>query len=186
MTNPYKRLDVFKCKSLGHTKFEHRVSVHHVLRIKNCYPQGCIYFLWRCQLLNKGQSCVKEYTHVGRNCFGCKNYFDEKIHNQPLLLLSEAEYNQFLDELNDFEDWLEGITDRPIDMQGAIQTVKPALTKEIHHQSSHLNLNGYFLHFDEAFIDRTHWEDHCYALIYPEQQERFQFAAGDSFDFRAM
>jgi hypothetical protein len=183
--NPYKRLDVFKCKSLGHAKFENRVSVHHVLRVKNCYPQGCIYFLWRCHLLNKGQSCNKGYRHVGRKCFGCRHYFDEKIHNQPMLLLSEDDYNHFLNELDDFEDWLESINGRYLDIQGTIKTVKPALTKIIHHQGSHFKLNGYFIHFDEAFIDTVHWEDHCYALIYPDQQERFQFAPGDKIEFRA-
>jgi hypothetical protein len=185
MINLYKRLDVFKCKSVGHAKFEHRVSVHHVLRVKNCYPQGCIYFLWRCHLLNKGQSCNKGFTHVGRKCFGCRHYFDEKIHNQPFSLLANDDYQQFLDELDDFEDWLESIREKQLDIQGTILTVKPALTKIIHHQSSHLQLNGYFIHFDEAFIDTVHWEDHCYALIYPDQQARFQFAAGDKIEFRS-
>jgi hypothetical protein len=185
MINPYKRLDVFKCKSLVHAKFEHRVSVHHVLRVKNCYPQGCIYFLWRCHLLNKGQSCNKGYSHVGRKCFGCRHYFDEKIHNQPVLLLSEDEYDHFLNELEDFEDWLESISNRHLDIQGTIQTVKPALTKIIHHQSCNLKLNGYFIHFDEAFIDTAHWDDHCFVLSYPDQQERFQFASGDTTEFRA-
>jgi len=183
--NPYKRQDVFKCKSSGHAKFENRVSVYHVLRVKNCYPQGCIYFLWRCHLLNKGKSCIKGFKHVGRKCFGCRHYFDEKIHNQPLLLLSEDDYNYFLDELDEFEDWLESINNRYLDFQGTIKTVKPAFTKIIHHQGSHLKLNGYFIHFDETFIDTVHWEDHCYALIYPDQQERFQFAAGDKIEFRA-
>ena len=185
MINPYKRLDIFKCKTLGHEKFEHRVSAHHVIRVKNCFPQGCIYFLWRCMRLNKGQSCTKGYNHVGRNCFGCKHYFDEKVHNQPVLLLSEHEYTQFLAELEDFEDWLESLANKMIDIEGRIQTVKPALTKIIHHQSSHLNLTGYFIHFNEAFLDTTHWQDHCYGLIYPDQQERFQFAPGDKVEFRA-
>ena len=185
MINPYKRLDVFKCKSLGHAKFENRVSVHHVLRVKNCYPQGCIYFLWRCHLLNKGQSCTRGYRHVGRKCFGCRHYFDEKIHNQPILLLSDDDYIHFLNELDDFEDWLDSINDRYLDIQGTIKTIKPALTKIIHHQGNHLKLTGYFIHFDESFIDTVHWEDHCYALIYPDQQERFQFAAGDKIEFRA-
>lgn len=184
MINPYKRLDVFKCKSLGHAKFEHRVSVHHVLRVKNCYPQGCIYFLWRCHLLNKGKNCIKGYSHVGRKCFGCRNYFDDKIHNQPVLLLSQNDYHDFLDDLEEFEDWLEAIKDRQLDIQGTIKTIKPALTRIVHHQGSHLKLGGYFIHFDEAFIDTAHWEDHCYALIYPDQQERFQFASMDKIEFR--
>lgn len=185
MINPYKRLDIFQCKSEGHEKFEHRVSVYHVMRVKNCFPQGCIYFRWRCHLLNKGQSCNKGFHHVGKKCFGCKNYFDEKIHNQPVLLVSEAEYHNFLDELEDFEDWLDSIHDRQIDIQATISTVKPALVKIIHHQSSHLQLNGYLIHFSEAFIDTIHWEDHCYAQIFPDQQERFHFASGDKIEFRA-
>lgn len=185
MINPYKRLDIFKCKSMGHGKFENRVSVYHVLRVKSCYPQGCIYFLWRCQLLNKGQSCSKGYSHVGRNCFGCKHYFDEKIHNQPVLLISGDDYHQFLADLDEFEDWIDSLVDKQVDIQGTINTVKPALTKIIHHQGSHLNLNGYFLQFDEAFISTTHWEDHCYGLVYPDQHERFQFAPGDIIEFRA-
>lgn len=185
MINPYKRLDIFKCKSLGHAKFENRVSVHHVLRVKKCFPQGCIYFLWRCKLLNKGNSCPKGYTHVGRNCFGCKEYFDEKIHNQPILLVNQNEYEEFLDELDDFEDWLESIHGKFAEIKGTILTIKPALTKIIHNQSSHLNLNGYFIHFDEAFIDTVHWEDHCYAFIYPDMQERFKFAPGDTIEFRS-
>lgn len=184
MINPYKRLDVFRCKAAAHTKFEHRVSVFHVLRVKNCYPQGCIYFWWRCQLLNKGQSCIKNYQHVGRKCFGCKHYYDEKSHNQPQLLISAAEYQDFLDELDDFEDWLESVKDRAIDIQGTIRSVKPALTKIISHQKVHLSLNGYFLHFDQAYIDRNDWEDHCYAIVYPDQQARYQFAAGDELEFR--
>ncbi len=185
MINPYKRLDIFKCKSLGHGKFENRVSVYHVLRIKNCYPQGCIQFLWRCHLLNKGKRCTRGFKHVGRKCFGCREYFDKKIHNQPVLLVSDAEYDQFLEELDEFEDWLELLQNRFIDIQGTIDSVKPALTKIITPHSDRLELKGYFLHFREAFIDRTHWEDHCYAVIYPDQHKRFEFAPGDEIDFRA-
>ena len=185
MINPYKRLDIFKCKSPGHAKFEHRVSAYHVLRVKNCYPQGCLYFLWHCQLLNKGQSCTKGYSHVGRKCFGCKHYYDEKVNNQPLLLKSDTEYQAFLDDLEDFDDWLESLNDKHIDIQGTIVSIKPAFTKIIQSQGSHFNLNGYFLHFAEAFIDTVHWEDHCYARIYPELQQRHRFAAGDTIEFRS-
>lgn len=185
MINPYKRSDVFKCKSSEHAKFEHHVSVYHVMRMKNCYPQGCLSFRWRCQLLNKGQRCLKGFNFVGRKCFGCRYYFDEKIHNFPTLLLSQEQYSQFLNELEEFEDWLETIQNKHLEIQGVVVSVKPGLTKIIHQHGSHLVLNGYFVHFKEAFIDRTHWEDHCYALIYPDQQERFRLAPGDKLEFRA-
>ncbi|MFZ5515804.1 MAG: hypothetical protein ACOY90_04165 [Candidatus Zhuqueibacterota bacterium] len=161
------------------------MSVFHVLRQKNCYPQGCIQFLWRCHLLNKGKRCTRGFKHVGRKCFGCREFFDIKIHSQPVLLITEAEYEKFLEQLGEFEDWLEQLHDRNIDIQGRIASVKPALTKIITHRSERLELKGYLLHFNESFIDRSHWEDHCYAVIYPDQQQRFNFAAGDELDFRA-
>ncbi len=185
MINPYKRLDVFRCKSSEHARFEHYVSVYHVMRVKNCYPQGCLSFRWRCQLLNKGQRCIKGFHYVGRKCFGCRHYFDEKIHHHPSLLLSEEQYAQFLNELEEFEDWLDSIQGKQLDIQGIAVSVKPALTKIIQQRSSHLELNGYLVHFNDAFINTTHWEDHCYALIYPDQQERYQVAAGDKLEFRA-
>ena len=185
MINPYKRLDVFKCKSFRHAKFDNRVSAYHVLKVKKCYPQGCIYFKWYCELLNKGKTCKRGYKHVGKKCFGCKYYYDEKIHNQPLLNISEAEYNEFLDGMDEFKDWLDSINQKYIDNEGKILSVKPALIKTIQNNSSRLNLNGYFIHFNEAFIDRVHWEDHCYAFIFPDFQKRYQFAPGDRIDFRA-
>lgn len=185
MINPYKRLDVFRCKSAEHAKFEHQVSVYHVLRVKNCYPQGCLSFRWRCQLLNKGQRCIKKYHFVGRKCFGCRHYYDEKIHHHPSLLLPPDQYSQFLNELEEFEDWLESIQDRQMEIQGTVVSVKPGLTKIIHQHGSHLELNGYFAHFNDAYIDTAHWEDHCYAILFPDQQERYQFAAGDKLEFRA-
>ncbi len=185
MINPYKRSDIFKCKSLGHEKFGHKVSSYYVLRVKKCYPQGCLYFKWYCQLLNKGKTCKRGYKHVGKKCFGCKYYYDEKINNQPVLTISENEYNEFLENLDEFEDWRDSINQKNISIEGKIKTVKPALSKTIQNESSRLRLNGYFIHFDEAFIDRIHWEDHCYAFIYPDFQQRHRFAPGDKIDFRA-
>ena len=185
MKNLYKRLDIFKCKSLGHAAFENQVSVYHVLRARKCYPQGCIYFQWRCKLLNKGKSCIRGYSFVGRKCFGCKHFYDEKINNQPLLQIPEQEYSDFLAELDDFEDWVQKVDHRTLDIEGEIVSVKPALMKTIQHKSSHLSLTGYFIHFREAFVDRQHWEDHCYGFVYPDQQKRFQFAPGDRLEFRA-
>ena len=185
MKNFYKRLDIFKCKSLGHESFGNQVSVYHVLRDRKCYPQGCIFFLWKCDLLNKGKSCPRGYKFVGRKCFGCKHYYDEKINSQPQLQISQREYEDFLAELDDFEDWVREIDHHVADIEAEIVSIKPALTKTIESKRSWLSLSGYFLHFKQAFVDQTHWEDHCYAFIYPDQQKRFAFAPGDKLDFRA-
>ena len=184
MINLFKKSDIFKCKSIGHEKFGHKVSAYYVLRVKKCYPQGCIYFKWYCELLNKGKTCKKGYSHVGKKCFGCKFYYDEKINNQPVLNITEVEYNNFLERLDEFEDWLALMGQKNLNIEGKITTVKPALSKTIQNGNSRLKLRGYFIHFEEAFIDRIHWEDHCYAFIHPDFQQKYQFASGDKIDFR--
>lgn len=184
MKNPYKRLDIFRCKYDSHAKFDYKVSTYHVLRIKNCYPHGCLSFKWKCNLLDKGKSCHKGYQFVGKKCFGCKHYYDEKINHHPELLISENEYHEFLDELEEFEDWLESIQGKDIDFWGVIDTVKPRLTKVINKDESVVHLEGYILHFKEAYLDQIHWEDPCYAIIYADQQQRHRFAAGDDLEFK--
>lgn len=184
MKNPYKRTDIFRCKYHAHAKFDYKVSVYHVLRVKKCYPQGCLSFQWKCELLQKGKSCVKGYNYVGKNCFGCRYYYDEKINLHPELQISEEAYLGFLDELEDFEDWLESIQGKFINFWGTIRSVKPKITKTIDNDKSSVHLDGYILHFEEGYLDTTHWADHCYALIFAEQQERYTFAPGDDVEFR--
>ena len=184
MKNPYKRLDVFRCKYSAHAKFDYNVSVFHVLRIKNCFPHGCLYFKWKCRLLNKGQKCFKGFQHVGKKCFGCKYYYDEKVNNHPELLVSETEYHNFLDELEEFEDWLESIKGKNVEFWGIVTSVKPRFVKIVNSDKSIINLEGYILHFDDVYLDRLHWEDHCYAVIFADQQQRFKFAPQDDVEFK--
>jgi hypothetical protein len=184
MINPYKRNDIFTCRYSTHAKFENRVSPYHVLRVKQCYPEGCLSFKWHCELLNKGTTCPKKFKHVGRKCLGCKHFDDEKINNQPELLLDEIAYHAFLEELDEFEEWLESVKDHPVDFWGVIKSVKPRLTKVIASDKSHLNLDGYLLHFHDVYLNELHWEDHCWAILYADQQQRFRFAPDDDVEFR--
>ncbi|MBN2012626.1 hypothetical protein JW960_25075 [candidate division KSB1 bacterium] len=184
MVNPYKRSDVFACRYEGHAKFNNRVSAYHVLRVKQCYPDGCLAFKWRCELLNKGKTCPKRFKHVGRKCFGCKHFYDEKINHQPQLLIGQDDYQNFLDELEEFEEWIESIKGRPVEFWGMVSSVKPRITKVITSDKSTLSLEGYFLHFNDAYFNEVHWEDHCWAILYADQQQRYQFASGDDVEFR--
>ena len=126
--NHYKRHDIFKCVHQSHVNFEHRVSVYHVLKEKQCYPEGCIYFNWRYRLLNKGKSCPRKFKHVGKNCFNCKDFYDEKEIFKPELLLSEEEYQIFIRKLNQFEDWLEELRGKDIEFSGIINSLKRLIT----------------------------------------------------------
>lgn len=186
MINQYKRLDVFNCNYKSHSKFENKVSVYHVLKVKKCYPQGCVYFKWKCELINKGRRCIKGYNFVGKKCYGCSYYHDIKVHSQPIVKLSEQKYQEFLEELQLYEEWLYETENHTVNFLGRIDNVKPRLQKNISASESSLKLTGFTLIFREAYFDNTHFQDLCYVNLSPVLQQRYKFAAGDEVEFRAV
>jgi len=184
MKNPYKRTDVFVCNYPTHARFENSVSAYHVLKVKKCHPHGCMMFKWSCALLNKGKRCVRGYHYIGRLCEGCNHYRDEKLHHQPRPLLSPEAFRAFLEEVEQFEDWLDASLDREWEVSCRIDAVKPRFRREMAGHHSQLRLDGYLLNLQDGFIGLTPFEDSFYAIISPQQQERFSFAAGDRLDFR--
>jgi len=165
MKNPYKRLDVFRCSQEAHTRFHGRVSPHHVLKEKKCYPQGCLYFLWRCSRFEKGEPCVHKYNYVGRNCKGCTYYLEEKVHFQPECLLSEKEYAGFLEDIEAFDSWLEEVRFKRLPIAGRIHIVKPWFNRMISNHENHVKLRGYLLVFKRGFIGMEPFEDTFYIRI---------------------
>jgi hypothetical protein len=185
LINQYKRQNVFQCGHKSHFKFEKNVSVYHVLKEKGCYPEGCIYFLWKCKLLNKGHSCPKGYQHVGRNCFSCKNYFEEKISYQPEMLLDKEEFGNFQRDLEEFEDWLESVVGKRIEFSGTVNSVKPHFRKKILGSKEILAFPGFLISFKEGYLDRVFFEDYIFLSISIKSQENLKFAKGDKVEFEA-
>jgi hypothetical protein len=175
MINLYKRTDVFRCNQEAHRNFNGRVSVHHVLKEKACYPQGCLYFYWRCVLLEKGQRCIQGYGHVGKKCIGCTYYADEKVHLQPTLLLKPDDYERFLDDLEQYETWLEGIRYKRKSVSGRIQTVKPWFEKIVQPGEGHTRLRGYLLVLKKGFIDTQSFDDTFYIRVSESLMRSFRF-----------
>lgn len=184
MKNPYKRTDVFTCNYRGHEKFDHRVSVYHVLRSKKCWPQGCLMFRWNCELKNKGRSCRRGFNFVGRLCEGCTHYLDEKIHHQPRLLLSSAEYEDFLQQVEEFEEWVEEHRDRDLDVLCEVSSIKPRFRKTIAEGKGQLRLDGYLVVMKHGYIGLTEFDDFFYGNLSPGQQDRLRVAPGDRFEAR--
>ena len=185
MINQYKRLDVYRCKLQSHETFAGRVSVHHVLKVKRCLPDGCFYFKWRCRLLDKGATCKKGYKHAGKNCQGCRYFVDEKIHKVPVLLLSGAEFERFELELEDFENWLESNLGRRLEVYGRVNFVGPLLRKDVYHNRSRVSLRGFLVNFAECYLGRTHFEDLVYLSLSPGAHARLELARGDLLEFEA-
>lgn len=183
--NQYKRHDIFKCVHQSHVNFEHRVSVYHVLKERKCYPEGCIYFNWRCRLLNKGKTCSKKFKHVGKNCFNCKEFYDEKEIFKPKLLLDKVEYQKFTRDLSLFEDWLEDLRGKEIDFSGTINSLKPSFHKNDNRRNTSLSFDGFLINFKKGYINLDYFNDIVYAKISSKMQHRYNFCKGDKVNFYA-
>jgi hypothetical protein len=186
LTNQFKRQDVFRCSFKSHFKFENNVSVYHVLKEKNCYPSGCVYFVWKCKFLNKGESCPKGFSHVGRKCFGCPHYFEEKLSFQPEIVLEREKFEDFQRDLEDFEYWLETVLGKEVEFSGTINSVKPNLTKIMDKDKEIFLLKGFLLNFREGYLGRVFFDDFIYVRISKKLQEKYQFSSKDKLEFKGI
>ena len=175
MLNQYKREDIFRCSQEAHKRFGGKVSVYHVLKEKSCYPQGCLYFQWHCFLLEKGNRCIHRYQYVGKNCRGCTYYIEEKIHLQPELLLTENQYDCFMEELADFETWLDSVRFKRQTVGGEINCIKPWFEQVLLHNSRTIKVRGYLLVFKKGFIGMELFEDTFYIRVSESLMRTFQF-----------
>jgi hypothetical protein len=185
MINQYKRSDVFLCLNSSHEHFGKRVSVYHVLKAKQCFPNGCVYFLWRCKKLNKGERCPRGYEHVGRKCFGCKEFYDKKMTNHLQVALSEDEWQRFQADLREFEDWLSEIRGRMQWIRGVVSAIKPHFLLN-GRTGCRLSLKGFILTFRQSFIGQLRFEDYTYARVTYGFLSRYGIVEGDELEFEAL
>ena len=180
--NPYKRTDIFACNYESHAKFEHHVSAFHVMKQRHCYPQGCLMFKWSCALKHKGKRCPRGYNYVGRLCEGCTHYLDEKIHYQPKILLSGADFDLFKTDIEDFDEWIAEHQDRDLSIWCKVSSIKPQFKKTQSAGKQQLRLDGYLIIVRHGFIGLTEFDDYFYINISLNQQDRFRFAPDDTFE----
>lgn len=190
MKNQYKRQDIFRCTHDAHGQRGHYVSVYHTMHRKGCFPNGCTYFRWKCHELEHRRKCYRGYSHVGKNCPGCK-YFDEEKFTRSLVKADERGYAAFLDELHDFEEWLRDAENKEHWVLATIRSVKPHIKKLFygnasHPKAEHTQLLGYLICFDDAFIGNDHFEDLTYCIVGREFQNRLKFNPGDRLEFKAI
>lgn len=121
---------------------------------------------------------------MGRKCEGCRYYEDEKEHFQPQTPLDALAYQEFLQELANFEEWLAENQDRELIIYGTIDSVKPRFQKTIGRKMSQVHLHGYVVIFRDGFIGNTELNDYFYLIVTPHQQERWQLVRGDQLECR--
>jgi len=183
--NAYKNLSIFKCVHEAHSGFENQMSVHHILNKKGCFPHGCFHFKLECKLFKQGKPCYRGYKKMGRNCNGCRHFYDEKIYNRSELQISEEEYKEFQRELDEFEDWLEDHKNREHEINGKVDGVKPLFRKRTYHNGESFSFNGFLLVFRNIFIGLTHMEDFVYARVSAKTYASLKLGRGDVVDAKA-
>jgi hypothetical protein len=121
---------------------------------------------------------------VGRLCFGCKYFVDEKIHHRPKVVLSKEGFDTFKRELREFETWLEEVRGREVNYSGTVFSVKPHLTLDPS-RNRRLLFHGFLVVFKGGFVDLAQLDDFCYLRLSGRVQEKYQFRRGDQLDFFA-
>jgi len=163
--NMYKIKGLFVCKHPLHERFDFAVSPYHILKQKKCYKQGCIEFLWRCNISNKGKKCPRGYKHVGRNCFSCKYYYEEKICRVPETLVDNKTLKKYLAELEEYEYWLSTVENKRVRFSGEIAAVVPSLLKVIDNDKTSMRLTGFLIKFERGHIGYDLFDDTIYLRV---------------------
>ena len=137
-------------------------------------------------MLNKGNPCIRGYTHVGRNCPGCRYYYEEKEMNRPEIEVEAEAYDNFRMELRAFEDWVEDRAGKRVTFAGTIHSVKPGFRWSWNGKSWRLSFQGFLIVFQEGYVGNDHFEDFCYATVSRTLQARWMLRAGDGVEFEAV
>ena len=190
--NLYKAQGVFTCHHPAHKQFGYEVSPYHIFLVKKCHPSGCVEFLWRCHQLEKGHPCPRKYKHVGRGCASCKYYHEDKLTYSPESPLEKEEIAEFVDELREYQGWLEGMSagscgqGKVVEFSGKIDGIAPHLEMHLDERGNHVSMDGFYLAFERGHIGQDLFDDRLYMKIFGNLLERYDFAPGDHIECRAV
>lgn len=184
--NLYKSTDTFRCIHDAHKPFKAAMSPYYILQQKDCYPHGCVCFVWKCRLLAKQKKCFRGFEHVGRKCFNCRYFDEEKQHQYPEFILNGQTADQFLDDFTEFEDWVHNLQKRRVLVEGTVCGVIPELS--LHWKKRgvvQLRAHGFLIRFERGYIDNISFDDPFYLSLSPLTQNKMQLRNDDELEFEA-
>lgn len=185
MQNLYKQNGIFICKHDTHKHFSSQMSVYHVLEQKKCFPDGCVYFKWNCKILAKKKKCHRNFKTVGRKCFSCNHFYEEKIHQYPEITLDENEKIEFYDKYKEFKEWLESNENKIVFCEGKISRILPNFTINRTQGELSFGVQGFLVSFKDGFIEDKLIEDSFYLHIDTFQQNKYKLREDDEIEFKA-
>ena len=183
--NLYKQSGVFRCIHDVHRHFKSELSPFYILTEKNCYPDGCVYFNWKCRLLAKHKTCFRGFSHVGRKCFNCRYFYEEKQHHFPEFVNTGDDFLSFMERFEEFEVWVNHLRNKRVSVEGIIGNVVPDLVMMKMGSGYALKANGFLIRFDDGYLDNTPFADTFYLSISALTQNKMLFRRGDSLEFEA-
>jgi len=183
--NMYKMPGIFICRHPRHRRFDYQVSPYHVIKEKRCLDEGCLQFVWKCRIYAKDFRCPRGFKHVGKDCFTCRHYDEDKIWRKPEAIIGENELVEFWRKLDDYRLWLSLNLDRKISFSGKISSVFPLLYMKRRGVGFGARASGFLIGFDRGYIGYVLYDDKIYLRTGGEFIKRWNPMAGDSLEFRA-
>jgi hypothetical protein len=119
---------------------------------------------------------------VGKNCFTCRDFYDEKETNVPSTILSRGDHERFVADLKGFEEWLGGVRGKEVNFTGQIHSVKPRF-KRIEGTHTRLYFDGFLITFKKGFINLDSIDDVVYGRVSSRLQGRVKLRRSDKVDF---
>ena len=176
---------MFRCVHDAHRDFKSDISPFYILTEKHCYPHGCVYFKWKCRLLAKQKSCFRGFQHVGKKCFNCRYFYEEKEHFHPLYIYSEKNSTQFTLEFEDFQEWIDQLRKKRVPCEGRVAAVLPDLALNREKSGIRLQMHGFLIRLVDGFIDNLPFSDAYYLFISALSQNKLKFRKDDLVEFEA-
>lgn len=183
MKNLFKQKGIFICKHDVHQEFSSQMSVYHILEEKRCFPNGCVYFKWKCKILAKKKKCHRNFSTVGRKCFSCKYFYEEKIHQFPEILLESQE--KFLNDYIEYLEWIETLKTKRVLCEGKVESIRPDFVVNKYNGKFQLKVRGFLISFTEGFIQNTLFEDQFFLHITASLQNKLKIKKDDEIEFFA-
>jgi hypothetical protein len=116
---------------------------------------------------------------VGKECFNCRYFYEEKIHQYPEVLPESSDV--FFDEYDEFEDWVKYLQQKRILCEGRVSSVRP----DVILNANRLILKGFLVRFDEGYLNDDFFADPFYLSISALTQNKLRFCSGDKVEFEA-
>ena len=183
--NLYKKTHTFRCVHDVHRHFKFEMSPFYILSEKQCFPDGCVYFHWKCRLLAKKKTCFRGFSHVGKKCFNCKHFYEEKQHQYPEFITKDIENDNFFDLFSEFEEWVNDLHSKRVSCEGIVSGIRPDLYLKRQGSRKGISASGFLIRFEEGYIDNMLFEDPFYLSISAMSQNNLLIRKGDNIEFEA-